>query len=200
MIRATLIAILLLSAGTGVSQAQVNGHLARTVDTLAELRQQARNDALEVFAACASKARCGVRHEFYGMLYNRTVNAFGLMIDGLVSQIETDGRINGSAYSRFTIDDAAVQYALLKAAFNKIQARAEPGSNGTASPKLNRIIDRTQKDITESFAELSAASQKSRPKDRRLIVRTLRALKWSRFEDIRPRDTAAGRDTEVPAR
>jgi hypothetical protein len=200
MMRAILIAILLLSAGTGVSQAQLNGHLSRTVDTLGDLRQQARNDALEVFAACASKARCGVRYEFYGMLYNRTVNAFGLMIDGLVRQIETDGRINGSAYSRFMIDDAAVQYSLLKVAFNKIKARAEPGSNGTASPKLNRIIDRTQKDITESFAELSAASQKSRPAERRRIVRTIRALKWSRFEDIRPRDTAAGRENQVPTR
>ena len=198
MIRATLIAILLLSGGTGVSQAQLNGHLSRTVDTLADLRQQARNDALEVFAACASKARCGVRHEFYGMLYNRTVNAFGLMINGIVRQIESDGRINGSAYSRFMIDDASVQYSLLKVTFSKIKAGAKPGSNGTASPKLNRILDRTRKDITESFAELSAVSQKSRPEERRLIVRTLRALKWSRFEAIRPRHTAAGRDTQVP--
>ena len=196
MIRATLIAILLLSAGTGVSQAQLNGHLSKTVDTLANLRQQARNDALEVFAACASKARCGVRYEFYGMLYNRTVNAFGLMINGLVRQIETDGRVDNSAYSRFMIDDAAVQYSLLKVAFNKI--KAGPGSNGTASPRLNRIIDRTQKDITDSFAALSAVSQKSRPEERRLIVRTLRALKWSRFEAIRPRDTAARRENQVP--
>ena len=196
MIRATLIVILLLSAGTGVSQAQLNGHLSKTVDTLANLRQQARNDALEVFAACASKARCGVRYEFYGMLYNRTVNAFGLMINGLVRQIETDGRVDGSAYSRFMIDDAAVQYSLLKVAFNKIRAGAEPGSNGTASPKLNRIIDRTKNDLTAAFAEL--ASQKSRPEERRLIVRTIRALRWSRFEDIRPRDTAAGRDIRVP--
>ena len=200
MIRATLIAILLLSAGTDVSQAQVNGRLSRTVDTLAELRQQARSDALEVFAACASRARCGVRYEFYGMLYNRTVNAFGLMINGLVRQIETDERVNGTANSRFTIDDAAVQYSLLKVAFNKIKAGAAPGSNGTASPKLNRIIDRTQKDITESFAKLSAASKNSRPEERRRIVRTLRALTWSSFENIRPRDTAAGRETQVPAR
>ena len=198
MIRATLIAILLLSAGTGVSQAQVNGHLSRTVDTLADLRQQARNDALEVFAACASKARCGVRHEFYGMLYNRTVDAFRLMINGVVRQIETHGRVNRSAYSRFTIDDAAVQYALLSVAFNRIKAAAGPGSNGTASPKLNRIIDRTKKDLTAAFAGL--AIENSRPEDRRLVVRTLRALKWSRFENIRPRDTAAGRDTQVPAR
>ena len=198
MIRATLIAILLLSAGTGVSQAQVNGHLSRTVDTLADLRQQARSDALEVFAACASKARCGVRHEFYGMLYNRTVDAFRLMINGVVRQIETDGRVAGSAYSRFTIDDAAVQYALLSVAFNRIKAAAEPGSNGTASPKLNRIIDRTKNDLTAAFAEL--AIKNSRPEDRRLVVRTLRALKWSRFENIRPRDTAAGRDSEIPAR
>ncbi len=200
MIRATLIAILLLSAGTGVSQAQLNGHLSRTVDTLGDLRQQARNDALEVFAACASRARCGVRYEFYGMLYNRTVNAFGLMINGLVRQIETDGRINGSAYSRFMIDDAAVQYSLLKVAFNKIKARAEPGSNGTASPKLNRIIERTKTDITASFAEVSAANKNSHPEERRLIVRILRALKWSRFEDIRPRDTAAGRENKVATR
>ena len=200
MIRATLIAILLLSGGTGASQAQLNGHLSRTVDTLVELRQQARSDALEVFATCASKARCGVRYEFYGMLYNRTVNAFGLMINGIVRQIETDGRVNGSAYSRFTIDDAAVQYSLLKVALNKIKAGAEPGSNGTASPKLNRIIDRTKKDITASFAKLSAAIQNSRPEERRRIVRTLRALTWSRFEEIRPRDTAAGRETEFPTR
>ena len=198
MIRATLIAILLLSAGTGVSQAQLNGHLSKTVDTLANLRQQARNDALEVFAACASRPSCGVRHEFYGMLYNRTVNAFRLMINGVVRQIETDGRITGSAYSRFTIDDAAVQYALLTVAFYRIKAAAEPGSNGTASPKLNRIIDRTKKDLTAAFAEL--AIKNSRPEDRRLVVRTLRALKWSRFENIRPRDTAAGRDSEIPAR
>ena len=198
MIRATLIAILLLSAGAGASQAQVNGHLSRTVDTLADLRQQARNDALEVFAACASKARCGVRHEFYGMLYNRTVDAFRLMINGVVRQIETHGRVNRSAYSRFTIDDAAVQYALLSVAFNRLKAVASPGSNGTASPKLNRIIDRTKKDLTAAFAEL--AIKNSRPEDRRLIVRTLRALKWSRFENIRPRDTAAGRETQVPAR
>ncbi len=200
MIRATLIAFLLLSAGTGVSQAQLNGHLSRTVYTLAELRQQARNDALVVFAACASKARCGVRHEFYGMLYNRTVNAFGLMINGLVRQIETDGRVNGSAYSRFMIDDAAVQYSLLKVAFHKIKASGGPGSNGTASPNLNRIIDRTQKNLTESFAELSAASQESRPEERRRIGRTLHALQWSRFEDIRPRDTAAGREPQVQTR
>ncbi len=198
MIRATLIAILLLSGGTGVSQAQLNGHLSSTVDTLAELRQQARSDALEVFATCTPKARCGVRYEFYGMLYNRTVNAFGLMINGIVRQIEADGRVNGSAYSRFIIDDASVQYSLLKVTFSKIKAGAKPGSNGTASPKLNRIIDRTRKDITESFAELSAASQKSRPEERRLIVRTLRALKWSRFEAIRPRDSAAGRHTRIP--
>ncbi len=198
MIRATLIAILLLSGGTGVSQAQLNGNLSRTVDTLADLRQQARNDALEVFAACASKARCGVRHEFYGMLYNRTVNAFGLMINGIVRQIESDGRVSRSAYSRFMIDDASVQYSLLKVTFGKIKAGAEPGSHRTARPKLNRIIDRTRKDITESFAELAAASHKSRPEERRLIVRTLRALQWSRFEAIRPRDTAAGRDTQVP--
>ncbi len=198
MIRATLIAILLLSGGAGVSQAQLNGHLSRTVDTLGDLRQQARSDALQVFAACASKPRCGVRYEFYGMLYNRTVNAFGLMINGLVSQIKTDGRINGSAYSRFMIDDAAVQYSLLKVTFNKIKASTGPGSNGTASPKLNWIIDRTQKDITESFAKLSAASQKSRPEERRLIVRTILALQWSSFEDIRPRDTAAGRVSQLP--
>ena len=198
MIRATLIAILLLSGGTGVSQAQLNGHLSRTVDTLADLRQQARSDALEVFAACAPRARCGVRYEFYGMLYNRTVNAFGIMINGIVRQIESDGRVNGSAYSRFTIDDASVQYSLLKVTFSKIKAGAEPGSNGTASAKLNRIIDRTQKDITASFAELAAASQNSRPEERRLIVRTLRALRWSRFQDIRPRDTAAGSEIQVP--
>ncbi len=54
--------------------------------------------------------------------------------------------------------------------------------------------------ITESFAELSAASQNSRPEERRRIVRTLRALTWSGFENIRPRDTAAGRETQVPAR
>ncbi len=200
MIRVTLIAILLLSGGAGVSQAQLNGHLSRTVDTLADLRQQARNDALEVFAACASKARCGVRHEFYGMLYNRTVNAFGLMINGIVRQIETDGRINGSAYSRFMIDDAAVRFSLLKVTFNKIKAGAGSGSNGTASPNLNRIIDRTQKNLTESFAELSAASQTSRPEERRHIVRTIRALQWSRFEDIRPRDTAAGRKPQAQTR
>ncbi len=175
-------------------------HLSKTVGTLADLRQQARGDALEVFATCTPKARCGVRYGFYGMLYNRTVNAFGLMINGLVRQIETDGRVNNSAYSRFTIDDAAVQYSLLKVAFNKIKAGAEPGSNGTASPKLNRIIERTKTDITASFAELSAASQNSRPEERRLIVRTLRALTWSRFEDIRPRDTAAGRENQVPTR
>ena len=57
MIRAILMAILLLSAGTGVSQAQVNGHLSRTVDTLGDLRQQARNDALEVFVDGSSAPR-----------------------------------------------------------------------------------------------------------------------------------------------
>jgi len=192
MVRTTLIAFLLLSASAGVSQAQLNGHLSRTVDTLADLRQQARSDALDVFTTCRPRKRCGVRYEFYGMLYNRTVNAFSIMINGIVRQIESDGTINGSAYSRFIIDDASVQYSLLKVAFNKIKASAEPGSNGTALPKLNRIIDQTQKDITESLTVL-ANGHKFRPEERRHIVRTLSTLKWSRFEEIRPRDTAAER-------
>ena len=46
-----------------MSHAQLNGHLSRTVDTLADLRQQARSDALAVFATCTPRARCGVRYE-----------------------------------------------------------------------------------------------------------------------------------------
>lgn len=191
MTRTILAAFLLLMVSGGASRAELNGHLSRTVDTLVELRKLARGDALAVFATCAPKSRCGVRYDFYGMLYNRTVNAFAVMINGLVRQIETTGHYNGSAYDRFTIDDAAVQYALLRVAFLKLKASTDPATNVVHSPNLNRIIDETQRNMLASLTALGAASRTSRPDERQAIARALRELKWRRFEDIRPRATAA---------
>jgi len=191
MTRTILAASLFLMVGGGAAQAELNGHLSSTVETLIELRQQARGDAQAVFATCVPKARCGVRYDFYGMLYNRTVNAFGVMINGMIRQIETTGRYDGSAYDRFTIDDAAVQYSLLRAAFLKLKASVDTATNGVDSPKLNQMIDRTQNDILASLTRLGTVSARSRPEERRAIVRALRELKWRRFEQLQPRATVA---------
>ncbi len=200
MMRTIVIALLLLSVSASVSYGRSSDDAIRTIDTLAELRDQARADALTLRAACAPTARCGLRYELYGMLFNRTVQAFDVMIDGMTRQIEARLGDAGSTYHRYTIEDAAVQYCLLRASSEKLKNFALPGAAGRSATDLNRDIRRIRDDITESFGRLAAAIRYSLPQERNRIVRTLAAVKWHRFQEPRPRAEAAGHTAKTLTR
>lgn len=154
---------------------------------LAGYRDQARADALFVSALCVRYGRCGARYQFYRILYNRAATAFDVMIKNMAASMKKMTGHDKTLYFHYTIEEAAVQFSLLKNTSDRIIADVRRGSVRSAeSPAtdLNRIIDRTQQEITDNFRQLANAYRNGRADQRRHILDRLGALNWARFEEL----------------
>ncbi len=154
---------------------------------LAGYRDQARADALFVSALCARYGRCGARYQFYRILYNRAATAFDVMIKNMVASMKKMTGNDKSLYFHYTIEEAAVQFSLLKSTSDRIIADVRRDSVRSAdSPAmdLNRIIDRTQQEFTDNFRRLANAYRNGRADQRRHMLDRLGSLNWARFEEL----------------
>ena len=162
---------------------------------LAGYRDQARANALFVSAECARNGRCGARHEFYRMLYNRAATTFDVMIKNMVAKTEKELGFDDTLYTRYTIKDAAVQFYLLEKTSNSIRSHAKcetaPSARDTAVVDPG-FIDRTQKQITDILVRSAAAYRNGDPDQRRRMLDRLVASSWTRFEDLQWVATVSG--------
>ncbi len=180
--RFVLAAFLFSMTSPGPSHAVPANDVAASLRTLADYRVRARVSAAYVTAACATTLWCDRNYEFYGMLHNRTVTAFGNLIRNTVSQMVEPERRIPAVYTRYTIEDAAVQFALLQRSFDRLTARG----GADAAADLRRRIEASQREIGRSLLTLAGAYRAGHPAERRRVVADLRALTWDRFETIRP--------------
>ncbi len=180
--RFVLAAFLFSMTSPGPSHAVPANDVAASLRTLADYRVRARVSAAYVTAACATALRCDRNYEFYGMLHNRTVTAFGNLIRNTVSQMVEPERRIPAVYTRYTIEDAAVQFALLQRSFGRLTARG----GADAAADLRRRIEASQRKIGRSLLTLAGAYRAGHPAERHRVVADLRALTWDRFETIRP--------------
>ncbi len=183
--RFVLAALLFSMTGPAPSHAVPANDVTDSLRTLADYRVRARLHAATVTAACAVASRCDRNYEFYGMLHNRTVTAFGNLIRNTVTlMVEPERRIP-EVYTRYTIEDAAVHFALLQRSFGRLTAAV--GADNAAD--LRRRIEASRREIGRCLVTLASAYLAGQPAERRRVVADLRALTWDRFETIRPIDT-----------
>ena len=187
--RFVLAAFLFSMTSPGPSHAVAANDVAASLRTLADYRVRARVNAAYVTAACAPALRCDRSYEFYGLLHNRTVTAFGNLIRNTVTRMVEPERRIPAVYTRHTIEDAAVHFALLERAFGRLTAR--DGANAAAAD-LRRRIETSQREIARSLHTLAGAYRAGHPAERRRVVADLRALTWDRFDAIRPTATNTG--------
>ena len=165
---------------------------------LAGYRDQARAGALFVSAECARNGRCGARHEFYRMLYNRAATTFDVMIKNMVAKTEREIGFDDTLYTHYTIKDAAVQFYLLEKTSNIIRAHARcetPASASAPDVVDPGCIDRTQIQITDLLVRVVAAYRNGDPAQRRQLLDRLVTSSWPRFEALH-RPTSASGDTK----
>lgn len=188
MTRALLAGFLLLPITASFAHAASNREFERGIVILAEYHDRAKSDALVLSAECARNGHCGARYDFYRLLYNRTVNAFEVLIKNMITKMDDDNNDDNDLYFGYTVENAAVQYALLKSASVKLRAAVDSKSaDATAAPAidLNRLIDRTQRVIAGTFVRLVRAYRKGGARERQTMLGKLDALRWNRFEDLR---------------
>ena len=185
IVRFVLAALLFSMTGPAPSHAVPANDVTASLRTLADYRVRARLNAATVTAACAAAPGCDRAFEFYGLLHNRTVTAFGNLIRNTVTQMVEPERRIPAVYTRYTIEDAAVHFALLQRSFGRLTAPV--GADNAAD--LRRRIEASRREIGRSLVTLAGAYRAGHPAERRRVVADLRALTWDRFETIRPIDT-----------
>jgi hypothetical protein len=185
MSRAILAALLLLPIAANSGHAAGSLEFERGVVVLADYRDLAKADALFVSAQCMRNGQCGARYDFYRLMYNRTANSFDVLIRNMITKIDGAEEDDNDRYFRYTVEDAAVQFSLLKSASVKFRAYVAPDSANPPAFDLNRHINRTQKVIGGTFVRLVRAFQIGGAREREYMVGMLDGLKWTRFETLR---------------
>ncbi len=183
-----LLAAFLLSLTINTSQAGIGQTAPASIQVLSEIRNQAIAEAGVVADACRARQRCGTRYGFYRMTYNRTATAFDTMISSMINQLKRNGSYKRSLYFRHAIDDAAVRVSLLKMSYMKLRGHVA-GGTATATSGVNPLIDRTQTGLRDSFGSLRRTYLRSGTQQRRRLISMLQALRWDRFDEVRPIST-----------
>ena len=168
-----------------------SGHAAGSFEfergtvVLADYRDRAKADALFVSAQCLHNGHCGARYDFYQLLYNRTANSFDVLIRNMITKLDETENDDTDRYFSYTVENAAVQLALLHSASLKFRAYVTADSATPPAFDLNRHIDRAQRVIGGTFVLLVRAFRSSGARERENMVGMLDGLKWTRFETLR---------------
>ena len=194
MPRALLAALFLLPIAAKPGLAAGSLEFERVIVVLADYRDLAQADALFVSAQCLSNGHCGARYDFYRLLYNRTANSFDLLIKNMITKMDETEKDDNDRYFRYTVENAAVQLALLQSASVKFRAYVALDSAKPPTFDLNRHIDRAERVIGGSFVRLVRAFRKGGARERKNMVGMLDGLKWTRFETLRSVAAISGDD------
>ncbi len=168
-----------------------SGHAAgslefgRGIVVLVDYRDRAEADALLVSAQCLRNGRCGARYDFYRLLYNRTANSFDVLIRNMITKMGETENDDTDRYFSYTVEDAAVQLALLHSASVKFKASITADPATPPAFDLNRHIDRAQRVLGGTFVRLVRAFRSGGAGDRKFMLGMLDDLKWTRFETLR---------------
>ncbi len=185
MPRALLAALLLLPIAANSGHAAGSLEFERGIVVLADYRDLAKTDALFVSAQCLRNGHCGARYAFYKLLYNRTANSFDVLITNMITKLDETEKDDNDRYFSYTVENAAVQLALLHSASLKFRAYVTPDSATPPAFDLNRHIDRAQRVIGGTFVRLVRAFRSGGARDRKNMVGMLDGLKWTRFDTLR---------------